>query len=82
MGVLSVIWGVFSLFWMLIAFLPFLGWGNWLVVPLAGVGLLFSVIAQARTGEGGRRRARTGMLLNAVALLGGMLRLVLGGGVV
>lgn len=82
MGLISLIWGIFALFWMLIAFIPFLGWGNWLVVPLAGAGLIFSVIAQALTGEAGRRRARTGMLLNAVALLGGMLRLVLGGGIV
>ncbi len=80
MGVISLIWGIVSLIAMLIAFIPLLGWGNWLVIPLAGVGLIFSVIAQALTGPRGRARAKTGLMLNAIALIAGAIRLSLGGG--
>lgn len=81
MGLLSVLWGVVSLILMLVAFVPLLGWGNWLVVPFAGAGLLFSVIAQALTVGDGKRRAKTGLILNGIALLAGIVRLSIGGGV-
>lgn len=80
MGLLSLLWGIVSLLLMLVAFLPFLGWGNWLVVPFAGLGLLLSVLAQALTAGAGRARAKTAVILNAIALLAGIVRLSLGGG--
>lgn len=81
MGLLSLLWGIVSLLLMLVAFLPLLGWGNWLVVPFAGLGLLFSVISQALTAGEGKNRARTGVILNVVALIAGIVRLSLGGGI-
>lgn len=81
MGILSLLWGIVSIAWMLLAFLPLLGWGNWFMLPFAGVGLLFSVLAWLLIGPPGKARAKVGMLLNTIALLFGMLRLLLGGGV-
>jgi len=44
MGLISVVWGIVAMLWMLLALVPLLGWGNWflmmqcspifLVVPL------------------------------------------------
>lgn len=81
MGLLSLLWGIVSLLLMLVAFIPLLGWGNWLVVPFAGLGLLFSVIAQALTAGEGKARAKTGLVLNVVVLIAGIIRLSLGGGI-
>ncbi|MDZ4349826.1 MAG: hypothetical protein U1A22_09870 [Xanthomonadaceae bacterium] len=80
MGLLSLLWGIVSLIVMVVAFLPFLGWGNWLVVPFAAAGALFSVISQALTAGDGKGRAKTGLILNLVALVAGVVRLSLGGG--
>ena len=80
MGLISLLWGIVALLLMLVAFIPLLGWGNWLVVPFAGAGLLFSVISQALTAGEGRARAKTGLVLTAIALVAGLIRLSLGGG--
>lgn len=82
MGILSLLWGILAIVWMLFAFVPLLGWGNWFLLPFAGIGLLFSVLAWLLAGPTGKSRAKVGMLLNTIALLFGMLRLLLGGGVI
>lgn len=81
MGLLSLLWGVFMLMWMLLAFIPLLGWGNWLVIPLAGVGAVIAAIGIATSREGHRGRAKAGLLLNVVVMIVGAIRLSLGGGI-
>lgn len=82
MGIVSVLWGIVSIVWMLVAFVPLLGWGNWFMLPFAGMGLVFSALAYVLTGPLGKGRAKVGLLLNSVALVFGVIRLMLGGGVV
>jgi predicted RND superfamily exporter protein len=41
----SLIWGLFSLFGMLIGFVPFFGALNWLLIPFAVIGTIVSAIA-------------------------------------
>ena len=52
------------------AFLPLLGWMNWLVVPVALVGLLFGLASGSKSGRN----------LNLIVIVIGVVRLMLGGG--
>ncbi|MCC8492344.1 hypothetical protein ABQZ99_019280 [Xanthomonas hortorum pv. vitians] len=79
---ISLLWGIVALLWMVLAFIPLLGWGNWFLIPFAAVGALIAVIALLFTAAGNRGRAKTGLLLNAVVIVVGVIRLGLGGGVI
>lgn len=80
MGLISLVWGIFALLWMLLAFVPLLGWGNWFMIPFAVVGAILAAIGIAVTDPAKRGRAKAGLLLNAVAIVVGAIRLLLGGG--
>ncbi|MDB5713440.1 MAG: hypothetical protein JWO15_837 [Sphingomonadales bacterium] len=67
---ISILVGLVALLLAIPSFLPFLGWGNWLVIPIAVVGLIFGVISSHRSGRN----------LNIVVILVGVGRLMLGGG--
>ncbi len=82
MGLISLVWGVVALLWMLLALIPLLGWGNWLVIPFAGIGALIAVIGIALTARENRGRAKAGLLLNCVVMVVGAIRLSLGGGII
>ncbi|QNN47937.1 hypothetical protein H9L17_07385 [Thermomonas brevis] len=82
MGIISLIWGIFALLWMLLAFIPLLGWGNWFMIPFATVGAIIAAIGLAMTSPEKRGRAKAGLILNLVAIAVGAFRLVLGGGLV
>ena len=81
MGLISLVWGIFALLWMLLAFVPLLGWGNWFMIPFAVVGAILAAIGIAVTDPAKRGRAKAGLLLNAVAIVVGAIRLLLGDGV-
>jgi hypothetical protein len=71
MKTIGRIFGIISLFGMLLGFIPFLGWLNWLIIPFAIIGLLFSIIG----------KSNGAMTICIVAIILGMLRLKLGGGI-
>ena len=71
LNLLSVLIGAFALVLVIISFLPFLGWGNWLVIPLAVAGAAVGTFAERKTGRN----------LNLLVILVGVVRLALGGGV-
>lgn len=81
MGLISVLWGIVALLWMIVAFIPLLGWGNWFMIPFAVVGAIIAAIGIALTTPEKRGRAKAGLVLNGVAIVVGMLRLSLGGGI-
>jgi hypothetical protein len=80
MGLISLVWGIFGLLWMLLALIPLLGWANWFVIPFAGIGALIAVIGIATTSREHRGRAKAGLLLNLAVMVVGAIRLSLGGG--
>jgi hypothetical protein len=82
MGLISVLWGIFALLWMLLALVPLLGWGNWFVIPFAAVGAIIAAIAMVFTAPANRGRAKTGLLLNGIVIVVAVIRLHLGGGVI
>jgi hypothetical protein len=71
LNLVSLIIGAVALVSALIAFIPLLGWANWLIIPLAIVG---AVVGMASRSTSGRN-------LNLFVILIGVVRLSLGGGI-
>jgi hypothetical protein len=70
-NVLSLIIGFFALILAVLAFLPLLGWAYWLIIPIALVG---AVVGMLSRGTAGRN-------LNLLVIVIGVIRLILGGGI-
>ncbi len=70
-NLVSLIIGVVALILAVVAFLPLLGWANWLIIPLAIIG---AVVGMLSSGTAGRN-------LNLVVIVIGIVRLLLGGGI-
>jgi hypothetical protein len=69
-NIVSLIIGFVALVFALIAFLPLLGWANWLIIPLAIIGAVIGMISRGTAGRN----------LNLFVILVGLVRLMLGGG--
>ena len=70
-NLVSLIIGVVALLCAMVAFIPLLGWLNWLIVPLAIMGAAIGLISRGRAGQN----------LNLFVIVIGVLRLILGGGI-
>jgi hypothetical protein len=70
-NLLSLIIGVVALILALVAFIPLLGWANWLIIPLAIVGAVVGMISRSSAGRN----------LNIFVIVIGVIRLTLGGGI-
>lgn len=70
MKTIGMIFGVLAALGMLLAFIPLLGWLNWLNIPFAILGLIFSAIG----------KSKGGVILCVCAIVFGGIRLILGGG--
>lgn len=78
---LALIWGILAAIGMLVGFVPCLGALNWLNIPFAGVGIVVGGLAFSRATDDEKRSAVAGLVLCTIALFFGLIRLVLGGGV-
>jgi len=79
MQVLGMIWGILAIIGMFIAFIPFLGWLNWANIPFATVGLIISIIGVIIV-RGGKGMGIAGIVMCAIAIIWGAIRLKAGGG--
>ncbi|KWV95288.1 MULTISPECIES: hypothetical protein [unclassified Erythrobacter] len=70
-NLLSILFGIVSLVVVIPATIPFLGWANWLALPLIVIGV---VLGQLSSSNGGRNFCLIVLLIAAV-------RLTLGGGI-
>ena len=82
MGLISLLWGIVAMIWMVVALIPFLGWGNWFLIPFAAIGAVIAAIGIALTRAENRGRAKAGLVLNGLVIIVGVVRLMLGGGVI
>ena len=69
-NIVSIIIGVVALLFAVVAFLPLLGWANWLIIPLAVIGAGIGAVSSSNTGRN----------LNLFVIVVGIIRLMLGGG--
>ena len=67
----SLIIGFVALICAVIAFIPLLGWANWLIIPLAVIGAGIGMISRGTAGRN----------LNLFVILVAVVRLSLGGGI-
>jgi hypothetical protein len=70
-NLVSLIIGFVALICAIIAFIPLLGWANWLIVPLAIIGAVIGMISRGTAGRN----------LNLLVIVIGIVRLALGGGI-
>lgn len=82
MGLISLLWGIFAMAWMVLALIPLLGWGNWFLIPFAAVGAIIAAVGILFTSTPNRGRAKTGLLLNGIVIVVGIVRLGIGGGII
>ena len=82
MGLISLLWGMVAMLWMVLALVPLLGWGNWFLIPFAAVGAVIGAIGIAITSPGNRGRAKAGLVLNGIVIIVAVVRLHLGGGII
>ena len=81
MQTLSLVWGILAIIGMLVGFIPCLGALNWLNIPFAGLGVILSAIALSSSDNDTKSSATAGLACCVIALFFGIIRLVLGGGV-
>lgn len=70
-NIISILIGIFAMLCAIPAFIPFLGALNWIVIPIALLGLLFGVLSSHNSGRN----------LNILVIVIGVIRLMLGGGI-
>lgn len=70
LNIASIVIGLIALILAVPAFIPLLGWANWVVVPIAVVGLALGAMSNRTSGRN----------LNIVVIVIGIIRLMLGGG--
>jgi hypothetical protein len=70
-NLVSLIIGFVALICAVIAFIPLLGWANWLIIPLAVIGAGIGMISRSSAGRN----------LNLFVILVAVVRLSLGGGI-
>ena len=71
LNLVSIIIGLVALVCAAVAFIPLLGWANWLIIPLAILGAGIGMVSGATSGRN----------LNLFVIVVGAIRLMLGGGI-
>ncbi|WP_338425695.1 hypothetical protein [Sphingopyxis kveilinensis] len=72
LNIASLVIGAVALVLAVFAFIPLLGWANWLIVPFAVVGLALGAMSDKTSGRN----------LNIVVVIIGVIRLMLGAGII
>ena len=72
LNISSIVIGVIALILAVFAFIPLLGWANWVIIPIAVVGLALGAMSDRTAGRN----------LNIVVIVIGVIRLMLGGGII
>ena len=68
----SLVIGAIALVLAVFAFIPLLGWANWVIIPFAVIGLALGAMSDKTSGRN----------LNIVVIVIGVIRLMLGGGII
>lgn len=80
MSILGFIIGILTGIGATLSLIPLLGWLNWLNIPVAVFGLIFSIIGVNKGKHKGIGTA--GIVINAILIIYGIIRLIIGDGVI
>lgn len=72
LNIVSILVGLLSLLIVIPSTIPFLGWGNWLALPLIVVGIVLGALSRSNAGR------NFCLIVFAIAVI----RLMLGGGII
>jgi hypothetical protein len=72
LNLISVLIGAVALALGVLAFIPLLGWAYWFIIPIALIGLVLGLMSDRNIGRN----------LNLVVIVIGIVRLMLGGGLI
>ncbi len=70
LNVISLLIGIAAAVVAFFGLVPLVGWANWFVIPVAGLGLLLGLVSSRREGQ----------ILNLVVIAVALVRLSIGGG--
>lgn len=70
LNIFSILIGLFAAMLAFVGLIPFLGWVNWLMLPVAFIGLVLGLLSSSNPGRN----------LCVVVIIIGILRLMIGGG--
>lgn len=79
LSIFSLVWGILAIIGMAVGIIPCFGSLNYLNIPFAVLGLLFSILTIVLSSK--KELAIAGTLLCAVAIFIGAIRLVIGFGI-
>lgn len=80
MGLISFILSLVALLLTVIAFIPLLGWLNWIFIPITILALVGNIIF-FYIDLGLKNLAKAGIIISIVALVIGLIRLSIGNGI-
>lgn len=72
LNIVSLLVGVIAAILMIPGLIPLFGWLNWFMLPVAAIGILLGVLSRSNAGRN----------LNIVVFAIGVVRLMLGGGII
>ncbi len=72
LNIVSLLIGLVALVCAAVAFIPLLGWANWVIIPLAVIGAGIGAVSGSKTGRN----------LNLFVIVVGIIRLMIGGGII
>ena len=71
-NIISILIGIITLILAFVGLVPLLGWTNWLILPIAGIGALFGLVS----------KSSSGMYFCLIVMAICALRLFIGGGII
>mgnify|MGYP001768929536 CR=1 FL=1 len=81
MQLLGLVWGIAAVIGAVVAFFPCLGSFNWLNIPFSILGLVISVIGLSKASPENRGTGIAGVACCSIAIVIGIIRLIMGAGI-
>lgn len=78
----SLVMGILSICGMLFGLIPCFGAFNWINIPFSIIGLVVSILAFTKEDGQPKGSAIAGIVMCGIAIFFGLIRLILGGGIV
>ena len=78
---ISLVWGIIAVLGMIVGFIPCIGALNWILIPFSGIGVIISAIALATAKGRYKGGCIGGLVCCGIALFFGIIRLIMGGGI-